>query len=155
MLKFVGEKFKLKDKIGVGIILIALGFFFMQRLLWGGNIIDKKEIMIDNAKLMVEIADDDGERYQGLSGREKLEENQGMLFVHDDLDKHQYVMRGMKFDLDFIFIKDNKVVDIARNVSKDFEGKVQGAMEYDKILETPAGWVEKNNIRLGSEVKFK
>jgi uncharacterized membrane protein (UPF0127 family) len=152
MLKFEKEKFKLKDKIGAGIILIALGLFFMQRIWWGGDTIDKKEIIINNEKLTVDVANDDRERYQGLSNREKLGKNQGMLFVHDWLSKHQYVMRGMKFDLDFIFIKDDKVVDIAKNVSKDFKGKIQGATEYDKILEVPAGWVDRNGIGLGDVV---
>ena len=152
MLKFEKEKFKLKDKIGVGIILIALGLFFMQRIWWEGDTIGQKEIIVNNKRLTVYVADDDRERYQGLSGLEGLEKRQGMLFVHSGLGKYQYVMRGMKFDLDFIFIKNNKVVDVAKNISKDFKGRIQGATEYDKILEVPAGWVDRNGIGLGDVV---
>ena len=152
MLELEKTKFKLKDKIGMGIILVALGLFLAQRVLWGGSAIDEKEIMIDNVKLNVIVADNDEKRYQGLSGRSALEDNQRMLFVHNGVGRYKYVMRDMNFDLDFIFIKDGKIVDIAKNVSKDFKGIVQGATDYDMVLEVPAGWVERNGVELGDSV---
>jgi len=152
MLELEKTKFKLKDKIGMGIILVALGLFLVQRILWGGGVVDGKEIMIDNVKLNVIVADNDEKRYQGLSGRSALGDNQGMLFVHNVVGQYKYVMRDMNFDLDFIFIKDGKIVDIAKNVSKDFKGIVQGATDYDMVLEVPAGWVERNGVELGDSV---
>jgi uncharacterized membrane protein (UPF0127 family) len=149
------QEFKLKDKIGMGIILVALILFLGQKMFLKEKSVDKKEVMIDNKKLKVEIADNDSERYRGLSDREQLGKNEGMLFIHNGIGRYQYVMRRMKFDLDFIFVKEGEVVDIVKNVPKNFQGIIRGATEYDKVVEVPAGWVDENNIKLGEKFLIK
>ena len=146
-----------KDKIFLGVVILGIFLIFAQKMFFTEDAkkVDNQKIIINNIELMVEVVDDEMARYQGLSGREKFERNEGMLFVHDELKKHRYVMREMKFDLDFIFIKDDEIVDIAKNVSKDFEGTVQGATEYNKILEVLAGWVEKNGVELGDRINYE
>ncbi len=148
---------KLKDKVFFIIVLVGGIFILVQEIFFGSNeVLDNKELMeliIDDAKVVVKISDTVEERYRGLSFQDALAENEGMLFLHKNVGRHEYVMRDMKFDLDFVFIRDKEVVDIAKNVSKDYRGIVKGATTYNKVLEVPAGWVDKNNIRLGGEVK--
>jgi uncharacterized membrane protein (UPF0127 family) len=50
--------------------------------------------------------------YKGLSDREVMEKHQGMLFIFPNYKKRNFVMRGMKFPLDIIYLKDNRVVNI-------------------------------------------
>ena len=111
--------------------------------------------MVDGNKLIVEVVNTASTRYQGLSHHEKLKSNEGMLFLHDDLGRYEYVMRDMDFGLDFVFIRDGRIVDIAKNVSKNYKGVIKGATDYNKILEVLAGWVDENNIELGGVVMIK
>ena len=149
------KKIKIKDKILIGIIFLILVVVVVQKLsLHNSGIVnnDSAEVKIGNSRITVKIAKTVDEKYKGLSDRKKLAENEGMLFLHQRMDSHEYVMRNMNFDLDFIFIRDKDIVDIAKNVSKDYKGVIKGATMYNKVLEMPGGWTSKNNIKLGGEI---
>jgi len=149
---------KLKDKIMLVVVFVVLIFIFIQKIFFGGHEVvvnkDLVEIKVGDKKVLVTISETVEEKYRGLSSRDTLAENEGMIFLHKSVGRYEYVMRDMKFDLDFIFIRDKEVVDIAKNVSKEYKGLIQGATSYDKVLEVPAGWVDKNNIELGDELVF-
>ena len=150
--QFKNKSMKFKDKIGLGLVILALVLFLWQNAFWKHKKMDNGYLKIGQNELKVEIANDDKGRYKGLSGHQSLTDDEGMLFVHQNYGQHQYVMRGMTFDLDFIFIKDSKVVDIAKNVSKEYKGVIKGATGYNKILEVSAGWVDKHGVKIGDEV---
>lgn len=150
------KNLKIKDKILITIILIALIFIFIQKIFFSSNkAVDNREltnITVGDTKIMVEIAETADEKYKGLSFRENLADNEGMLFLHERIGTHEYVMRDMNFNLDFIFIKDEEIVDIAKNVTIGYKGVIKGATTYNKILEVPANWTDKNNIELGGKI---
>ena len=62
------------------------------------------------------IADSPTEMEQGLGGRAALAVDEGMLFVYPQPVTPRYWMKGMRFDLDLIWIREGKVVDISPNV---------------------------------------
>ena len=109
-------------------------------------------LRIGEVLLSVELADDQEKRIAGLSGREGLADDQGMLFLHQSSDRHVYSMRGMRFPLDFVFINQGRVVDFQEKVAADFAGEISGREAYDAILELPAGWVEKNGLQIGDRI---
>jgi uncharacterized membrane protein (UPF0127 family) len=119
-----------------------------------------KEITIGTTKLNIEIADSQDERYKGLSGREKLDENSGMLFVFDSKDTiRSFWMKGMEIPLDFIWINDDKVIQIDENVPTPAEGTEDSKLPIysttgpiDYVLEVNAGFSSKNNINVGDSV---
>ncbi len=152
---------KRKTKLIWGFILSTLlisGFYLFIYLSPAEDYLSKKDnklaMKLADKIIFVSVASTPGERYQGLSGMEKLKENEGKLFIHQRLAKHQYVMRGMMFDLDFIFIKDNQVVDIIEKIPKEFKGIIQGKKRYNKILEMPSGWVKKNKVKVGDKINL-
>lgn len=155
------NKLRIKDIIFIVIIFIGLIAFVFQKFSHKKTESGIHEdvlvasALIDQKKVSVEIASTDEKRHLGLGNREALETNKGMLFIHDAPQKYPYSMRGMRFDLDFLFIRDGKVVDIAKNVAHEYQGKVIGATEYDKVLEVNAGWVRTNEIEIGDEVIFE
>ncbi len=148
------KTFKSKDIIGITLVILALVAFLSHNAFWkkSENKMEEIVLKVGGNELNVKVADSDEERYKGLSGYSSLSDSEGMLFVHSEVGRHQYVMRGMNFDLDFIFIKDDQVVDIAKNVSMGYKGIIQGATDYDKILEVPAGWCDKKGVKLGDKV---
>jgi len=110
-------------------------------------------VLIDDVEIPVEFANDPVE---GLSGRDDLAVNTGMLF---DLDGHPVItMRGMKFSLDIIWIgEDKKVVDISRNtlisvLGNDTLYSPEKPAKY--ALEINAGEAQKRGIKVGNEVEI-
>lgn len=120
-----------------------------------------QQLKIGNNKINIEIADDAGSRQRGLGGRESLATNSGMLFVYPDEDKRVFWMKGVKFPLDFVWIKDNTVVDIIKNVpgSKGTETddelpRYVSNQLADSVLELPGGFVDQNHIQIGDKIEI-
>lgn len=119
------------------------------------------ELTINETKLKVEIADTQEKRSKGLGGRESLATDQGMLFIFQKADKHSFWMKGLKFPLDFIWIKGGQVVDITINIKppdpnqKDKDLPIYvSKTEADKVLEVNAGIIERLNIKAGDTIKL-
>ena len=118
-----------------------------------------KEITLVNSenkqvKIYAEVVDNESARDQGLSGREKLPENQGMLFVFDSDQVLSFWMKDMKFSLDMIFLDSNyKIIDINENAQPCPSIKncpIYIAKNPGKyVLEIDAGLAKKNNLKIG------
>lgn len=109
----------------------------------------------------IEIADSKEERAQGLGGRTNLASNSGMLFIFDTADKHKFWMKGVKFPLDFIWIKGNKVVDLTVGAQPVDPGTPDSSLviyspiePVDKALEVNAGVLREHNIQVGDIVEI-
>lgn len=120
-----------------------------------------KEMEIKGSKLQVEIADTQEKRSKGLGGREKLASGEGMLFVFPKPEKHPFWMKGLSFPLDFVWIRENKVVDLLYNVEPPTPGQTDTSLpiyesieEVDKVLEVPAGTIQWLDIKVGDEIKL-
>jgi uncharacterized membrane protein (UPF0127 family) len=114
--------------------------------------------IINNQKIYLEIADQPEEARQGLSGRESLPENQGMLFVFSQPGNHSFWMKEMKFNLDFVFINGSQVIDLAENIPFPQSGEspqtVIANQPFDKVLEINQGMIQKLEIKIGDRVSF-
>lgn len=118
-------------------------------------------LQINGSKLKVEIADTTSKKSKGLSGRDFLAQDEGLLFVYDKPDKYAYWMKGMKFALDFVWIKDNIVVDLLPNIPPPASGQKDSALpiytakvEFNKVLEVNAGVIQRLNIKAGDTIIF-
>lgn len=115
-------------------------------------------LLIGETQIQVERASDLVKQIQGLSGRESLCPDCGMLFVFDKSEQRVFWMKDMRFPLDIIFIKDKQVTEIFPAVSAPIPGqsipRVQSSLEADMVLEVNAGFVEKHKIHLGQIVKY-
>lgn len=115
-------------------------------------------LTIKGTTLVVEIADDALERSQGLSGRASLQQNSGMLFLFEAPFVASFWMKDMNFALDFIWIRDNTIVDITENVPAPKDDNLpsyQPNQPVDAVLEVNAGWVVEHggkNALLGERV---
>lgn len=107
-------------------------------------------------KIKVELAQTNAEQEKGLSGRESIPENEGVLFVFENSAPHLFWMKDMKFAIDIIWIDaDSKVVYIKKSVTPDTYPEVfkpTGNAKY--VLEVLAGFSEKNNLKEGDSVLF-
>lgn len=115
-------------------------------------------VKIKNFEIKAEIARSNAKKKQGLSAKQKLNENEGMLFIFESVGNYGFWMKGMLFNIDIIFIKDNQIVDIAENMpySKS-ENNIAIASSKEKanlVLEVNSGLVKKYNIKVGDKVLF-
>jgi uncharacterized membrane protein (UPF0127 family) len=90
-----------------------------------------------------EVADTFESRARGLSGRRRLPEGRGMLFVYGRADRYGFWMPDMHFDLDLVWIRGDRVAEITPDVPHDPpEGGLpvyRPSVAVDRVLEVPAG----------------
>lgn len=152
------ERTKLKIILIVAII-ISLFFTIYSFIRYNSSNNQKYKIVkIYNQHLNVEIASDNLTRAKGLSDREILDKNSGMLFTFPSADYHRFWMKDMHFPLDFIWIKDNIVVDLTQNVpypkNNDENLEIITPKEpSNNVLEVNAGKILEWNIKIGDVVE--
>ena len=115
-------------------------------------------LKIGETEVRVEIVATAEEKSVGLGGRESLAEYEGMLFVFEEPGVYGFWMKGMKFGLDFIWISQSRVVEVAEDVKPpvaDYVPEVyQPKQPIEAMLEVNAGWVRRNNVKIGDEVAY-
>jgi len=137
------------------IIIVVINFIGKQR-----NSNFKKAYVADNF-LWVKIAQTSEEKKQGLSGVEKLKDDEGMLFVLPGKTRPVFWMKDMNFALDAVWIANGKVVDLTENVPAPLAEttdsqivRFQPKTTVDMVLEVNAGWIKENNIEIGDSFKL-
>lgn len=113
-------------------------------------------LAIRGTEIAVEIPDSPARKHLGLSGRRLLPAGRGMIFPYDPPSRPAFVMRDMRFDLDFVWIRDDRIVDLAEDAPHEV-GRVLERYTprepIDRVLEVPAGTVRRNGWRIGDEVR--
>lgn len=134
--------------LGLVFVLIGIGFLFM-------NGSDKNFITINGNQIEVEIVRTPEEQMRGLSGRESLAENGGMLFVYEEPLIPSFWMKDMNFPLDIIWIgEDKKIVDITENMLPEtYPQTFQPKASVRYVLEVNAGWTQAHGISISDEAQ--
>src|ERR671921_2143509 len=74
-------------------------------------------VQIKGLKINVSLAETPEQQAKGLSIKNTLNENEGMLFIFDTPKEYSFWMKDMKFPIDIIWISsDNKIVHIEKNL---------------------------------------
>ncbi|PIU42642.1 MAG: hypothetical protein CO034_01020 [Parcubacteria group bacterium CG_4_9_14_0_2_um_filter_35_11] len=136
------------------VLIILLALFIYYKRYSGSSL---KSIKINDIEILVEIADTPEKRAKGLSDRQSLPENQGMLFLFDKPDFHSFWMKDTLIPLDFIWIRDDKVVGITQNIKPEGYQPPHVLTPEEKInavLEVNAGFVKKSNLKVGDKISF-
>lgn len=106
------------------------------------------------------IANDDKSRQEGLSNRNSLDKNTGMLFIFPNKGIYSFWMKNTKIPLDMIWIDDNKIVYIVKNAPPQ-AGKTGNLPIYtpsskaNYVLEINGGQVDTYKIKNGDKVTLK
>ncbi len=140
--------------VGVSILVTVLAFL-------NYNYPDKKtpQAIINNHIFSLEIVKTDKEREIGLAKYKNIPQNFGMLFFFEKPDFHSFWMKNMKFPIDIIFIRNNKIVTIFKNASppksnNEFIPIYRTKELSDSVLEINAGLSDKYNFKTGDFVKI-
>ncbi len=117
----------------------------------------QQELKIGKQMLMVEVRQTEAELELGLSWRERLGENEGMIFMYPAKQRVAYWMQGMQFPLDFLWVAEGKVVEITESVPAPTQENpvvrtVSPRVEADMVVEVNAGWVKAHRVVVGDGV---
>lgn len=149
----------MKLKLGILFlaVLIELSFLFFLNLKSNNQ---RLILEINNQKIIAEVVNKSEDLAKGLSGRKRLKENQGMLFVFEEAGNYGFWMKDMKFSIDIIWIRDNKIVGFNENVEpqigvSESELRIYYPSEpVQKVLEISVGGVKKYGLKTGDLVRF-
>lgn len=135
-------------------ILLISAFLFLTSILpscaQNLAILNKKTINI-------EFADTLQKRQQGLMNRSKMNYNEGMVFLFEEKEAVNFWMKDMKIPLDLIFISDDKIVKIIKNVPVCQNAPCPiypSTHKINKVIEVNAGFCEKYLVKKGQRVKI-
>ena len=142
----------------LGGIITYFGYLFIYKI----NISDSQiKVVINQKEYLLNIAKTDEERSRGLAKFDTIKENEGMLFIFDVPGRYSFYMKDMKFNIDIIFLDQNKkVVDLYKNVKfQDYKNpydyetyKPNFNSKY--TIELKEGEIEKNGVKLGDYIDF-
>ncbi len=106
------------------------------------------------ARFAVEIADDAGERAQGLMFRETMPRGAGMLFVYDRPQPVAFWMKNTLIPLDMIFVGPDGVVrHVHSNAIPGDETAIPGGPGILAVLEINGGLARAMGIAPGTQMR--
>jgi uncharacterized membrane protein (UPF0127 family) len=148
-------------------IIVLAGIVFLTCKFWPkknemsqvkSSQIKYNQIKIGSQEIKAEVVDNEAARMKGLSGKDSIDNNEGMLFVFEKPDIYPFWMKDMKFAIDIIWIKDKKIVEIVKDAQPPTaEGKTISytpRAQADLVLETVAGFCTENNVKIGDEISI-
>jgi uncharacterized protein len=117
-------------------------------------------IQLAGRSISYELAGDPARQQRGLSGRQSIEENQGMLFPFQAPDFLAFWMKDMNFAIDIVWLKGDEIVDISADIQPqpgvpDSELRTYSPkVPANGVLELKAGWASRNGLKIGDRIEI-
>jgi hypothetical protein len=115
-------------------------------------------ITIAGQRVALEVAATPEQQSRGLGERDSLPWNRGMLFLYDEPGFPRFWMKGMRFDIDIVWIHGDRIVDISHGVAHipGETGPVVAPRNLtDRVLEVPAGYAQSHGWRVGQRATIE
>jgi uncharacterized protein len=135
------------------LVVIIIGFVFIFSK---STEVNYKTVKIGAEVFRLEVSDDEATRTQGLSERDSLDKNQGMLFDFKESGDWRIWMLKMRFPIDIAWLaKDGKIITIKNNAEP---GSYPELYKADApswyVIEVPAGTFERLGVKIGDVIKL-
>ncbi len=115
-----------------------------------------RELMVGRAMIKAEIVSSAADVKQGLSDRESMDQDKGMLFELVYRDIHPFWMNRMHFPLDIIWIDGDTVVEIGSDLPPPRFGEIPFTYtpktDADRVLEVNAGVAKEAGLKVGDVI---
>ena len=119
----------------------------------------QNQVCFEKNCVEVEIVQKEADVQRGLQGREYLDPKAGMLFVFPESRRYSFWMKETLIPLDMIWMDyARRVVFIAADVPpcrNDPCPTYTPSSEAMYVLETNAGYAQKNSIKVGAAAEFR
>jgi uncharacterized membrane protein (UPF0127 family) len=112
-------------------------------------------LRIGAAELQVEVASTPATRACGLSHRDQLSPERGMLFVFPEAAPRKFWMKDTRIPLSIAFLDvDRRVLNLLDMTPLDTDPRYPSAGASSYALEVNQGWFEAHEIASGSIAEF-
>jgi uncharacterized membrane protein (UPF0127 family) len=106
-------------------------------------------------RITIEIADSPDEHSLGLSRRDALAPDHGMLFIFPDLRERPFWMRETHISLDIVFLDEaRRIVGIVRRAKPDSDEHLTVGKPSRYVLEVEGGLCDRVGIKEGDVLAF-
>ncbi|MBI2031388.1 MAG: DUF192 domain-containing protein [Candidatus Levybacteria bacterium] len=143
------------------LFVLVLGLVIFQAIFKNNPPFQKTPtVIIGNQKFKLYVVKEPKDQQIGLSKYENIPQDYGMLFIFDKADYHSFWMKKMKFPIDIIYIRNDQIVTILKNISPpktEFESIpiYKPTVPADRVLEINAGLAEKYNFKEKDSVRYE
>lgn len=133
------------------LLAVILAMFIYQKL-------SVPSVSVNGHSFELLIAKSETDKEIGLSKYNDLDQGKGMIFIFDKPAYYRFWMKSMKFPIDIIFIRDDKISKIVKD-AKPPEGTNSLTIyvpnePINKVLEINAGLSEKYGFKEGQLIKI-
>lgn len=157
----------MKTLIGIVVIL----FIIVIVILFSRNFLKKdffslnhaptttSKVVVNNHSLTLLVALDDKAKQIGLSGKNSLPADTGMVFPFEKASYWPFWMKNMQFPIDIVFLQNKRIVTIYENVpNPSFPNAVlpiyTPKKPADMVLEVKAGQVKILGLKEGDALNI-
>jgi len=115
-------------------------------------------VEIESERVAVELAETAAEQSKGLGYRDELAWGRGMYFSYAQPAFYSFWMRGMRFPIDIVWIRQGRIVDLHSDVPFEPGGNgptLRPREAVDAVLEVPAGYAAASGWRIGNRVRLE
>jgi uncharacterized membrane protein (UPF0127 family) len=140
-------------KIFIFLLTIGLIYFLVASIATKDTYSSLKEYDVVNTQVLgndvkLYVANTNSKIVKGLSKVEKLEENEGMIFMYPDEGERIFWMKDMNFPLDILWLNSKgELVHKEENVLPENYPETYGSgIIAQYVMEFNAGFIEKNEI---------
>ena len=138
--------------MGLLLILLALSIKTLACPL----VLPTATISIKGCALTVELATTPAARACGLTHRDELPKNHGMLFIYPDLRPRSFWMKDTKIPLSIAFLDDSgQIFSIQDMTPIQTDKTYPSSRPAGYALEVNQGWFGRNGIDVGDVVEMK
>ncbi|HEY6405220.1 MAG TPA: DUF192 domain-containing protein [Nitrososphaeraceae archaeon] len=119
----------------------------------------KARIIVNGFAILADVAITDEDQIKGLSIRDQMNENEGMLFVYGEPSRQSFWMKDMKFPIDIIWLNGTgSVVHVEENLKPCVPSLECPSFSPNEnaqyVLETVAGFAQKHHLKIGTDIDF-
>ena len=135
-------------------IIIAIALFIL--LIGISMNKDYSRVIINGDKINLEVVTSIEDQKRGLSNRDLLDYDTGMLFLYEDSKRRSFWMKEMRFSIDILWIDENNtIIGIEESVSPDsFPERFVSPKPVSFVLELVGGWSKEHGLKIGDTVEF-
>ena len=138
--------------LGMGLAMVLFGYVRMNIFpKINGN--EVRSLHVAGVPLRAEVVQSKEKMQKGLGDRDGLCGDCAMLFVFSGQGKRSFWMNGMRFSLDIVWISDNTIVHIEKNIPPDTEKIFSPQDMADSVLEVNAGMSDAHGWKAGDKIR--
>jgi len=143
----------------IAVALPASLLFFLPKPMISNSAYGQARIIFPTQTVTARIPLTAEAQQLGLGGVTMLADTEGMMWNFSSPLKPTFWMKGMKIALDFIWIRDGKVVDLDQNIQPPSSlvnlPIYSPDQDVTQVLEVPAGFIMRHSVTVGQTVTIE